>query len=62
MERHRESGAGLPEREFQGLLEILGEVHHSEDLASFRAALLGLGVEHQLAVTLPAPSPRRPRG
>ncbi|WCB95061.1 hypothetical protein DSM104299_03803 [Baekduia alba] len=31
---------GLPERELQGLLEILGEVHHAEDLPSFRAALL----------------------
>jgi GAF domain-containing protein len=36
----REPAAGLPERELQGLLEILGEVHHAEDLASFRAALL----------------------
>jgi DNA-binding CsgD family transcriptional regulator len=31
---------GLPERELQGLLEILGEVHHAEDVASFRTALL----------------------
>jgi DNA-binding CsgD family transcriptional regulator len=41
MERDREpAAAGLPERELQGLLEILGEVHHAEDLASFRSALL----------------------
>ena len=31
---------GLRERELQGLLEILGEVHHAEDVASFRSALL----------------------
>lgn len=31
---------GLPERELQGLLELLGEVHHAEDVASFRAGLL----------------------
>lgn len=31
---------GLPERELQGLLEILGEVHHAENLASFRQGLL----------------------
>jgi DNA-binding CsgD family transcriptional regulator len=31
---------GLPERELAGLLEILGEVHHAEDLAGFRSALL----------------------
>jgi DNA-binding CsgD family transcriptional regulator len=31
---------GLPERELQGLLEMLGEVHHAEDLPGFRAALL----------------------
>jgi DNA-binding CsgD family transcriptional regulator len=31
---------GLPERELRGLLEILGEVHHAEDLASFRQGLL----------------------
>src|SRR4051812_15294741 len=29
----------LPERELSGLLEIIGEVHHAEDRASFRAAL-----------------------
>ena len=34
------SGGGLPERELAGLLEILGEVHHAEDLAGFRTALL----------------------
>lgn len=34
------AGGGLPERELQGLLEILGEVHHAEDLPGFRAALL----------------------
>jgi DNA-binding CsgD family transcriptional regulator len=33
-------GGGLPERELQGLLELLGEVHHAEDLPGFRAALL----------------------
>lgn len=33
-------GSGLPERELQGLLEILGEVHHAEDLESFRVGLL----------------------
>jgi DNA-binding CsgD family transcriptional regulator len=33
-------GNGLPERELRGLLEILGEVHHAEDLASFRQGLL----------------------
>ncbi|MFN8130592.1 MAG: LuxR C-terminal-related transcriptional regulator [Solirubrobacteraceae bacterium] len=32
--------SGLPERELQGLLEILGEVHHAEDLESFRLGLL----------------------
>lgn len=31
---------GLPERELRGLLEILGEVHHAEDLASFRQGLI----------------------
>lgn len=31
---------GLRERELQGLLEILGEVHHAEDVPSFRTALL----------------------
>ena len=31
---------GLPERELRGLLELLGEVHHAEDLASFRQGLL----------------------
>jgi DNA-binding CsgD family transcriptional regulator len=31
---------GLRERELQALLEILGEVHHAEDVPSFRAALL----------------------
>ena len=31
---------GLPERELQGLLEILGEVHHADDLEEFRAGLL----------------------
>ncbi|HEY4098215.1 MAG TPA: helix-turn-helix transcriptional regulator, partial [Baekduia sp.] len=36
----RDLAGGLPERELQGLLEILGEVHHAEDLASFRSALL----------------------
>ena len=30
----------LPERELHGLLEVLGEAHHAEDLAGFRAALL----------------------
>ncbi len=30
----------LPERELQGLLEILGEVHHADDLQEFRAGLL----------------------
>jgi DNA-binding CsgD family transcriptional regulator len=30
----------LPERELQGLLELLGEVHHAETLAGFRTALL----------------------
>jgi DNA-binding CsgD family transcriptional regulator len=40
MPHDREPAGGLPERELQGLLEILGEVHHSEDLASFRTALL----------------------
>ena len=30
----------LPERELHGLLELLGEVHHAEDLAGFRTALL----------------------
>lgn len=34
------AGNGLPERELRGLLEILGEVHHAEDLASFRQGLL----------------------
>jgi DNA-binding CsgD family transcriptional regulator len=29
----------LPERELSGLLEIIGEVHHADDRASFRAAL-----------------------
>jgi DNA-binding CsgD family transcriptional regulator len=31
---------GLPERELQGLLEILGEAHHADDLEEFRAGLL----------------------
>ncbi|WP_445149767.1 helix-turn-helix transcriptional regulator [Baekduia sp. Peel2402] len=31
---------GLRERDLQNLLEILGEVHHAEDVPSFRAALL----------------------
>ena len=31
--------ATLPERELAGLLEIIGEVHHTEDRQSFRAAL-----------------------
>jgi DNA-binding NarL/FixJ family response regulator len=31
---------GLPERELHGLLELLGEVHHAENLAGFRMALL----------------------
>ncbi len=30
----------LPERELNGLLELLGEAHHAEDLAGFRTALL----------------------
>jgi len=30
----------LPQRELHGLLEILGEVHHAEDLASFRRGLI----------------------
>ncbi|MDA0180908.1 helix-turn-helix transcriptional regulator [Solirubrobacter phytolaccae] len=30
----------LPERELHGLLEVLGEVHHAEDLDGFRGALL----------------------
>lgn len=30
----------LPERELHGLLEVLGEVHHAEDLDGFRTALL----------------------
>jgi DNA-binding CsgD family transcriptional regulator len=34
------ANGGLPERELQGLLELLGEVHHAEDLPGFRAALL----------------------
>lgn len=34
------ANGGLPERELQGLLEILGEVHHAEDLPGFRSALL----------------------
>jgi len=40
MQPDREPAGGLPERELQGLLEILGEVHHAEDLPSFRNALL----------------------
>jgi DNA-binding CsgD family transcriptional regulator len=35
-------GNGLPERELRGLLEILGEVHHAEDVASFREGLLNV--------------------
>ncbi|MEH3052436.1 MAG: LuxR C-terminal-related transcriptional regulator [Patulibacter minatonensis] len=31
---------GLPERELNGLLELLGEVHHAEDVESFRTGLL----------------------
>jgi len=31
---------GLRERDLRNLLEILGEVHHAEDVPSFRAALL----------------------
>lgn len=31
---------GLPERELSGLLEILGEVHHAEDVEAFRRGLL----------------------
>lgn len=34
------SSGGLPERELRGLLEILGEVHHAEDLAAFRTGLI----------------------
>lgn len=30
----------LPDRELHGLLEVLGEVHHAEDLDGFRTALL----------------------
>ena len=30
----------LPERELHGLLELLGEVHHAENVAGFRTALL----------------------
>jgi DNA-binding CsgD family transcriptional regulator/GAF domain-containing protein len=40
MQPDRAAAGGLPERELQGLLEILGEVHHAEDLPSFRSALL----------------------
>ncbi|HWK29358.1 MAG TPA: helix-turn-helix transcriptional regulator [Solirubrobacter sp.] len=62
----------LPERELQGLLELLGEVHHAEDLASFRAALLDalprlipaaytsyneVGADGTPLVTLVAPEP-----
>lgn len=42
-------GHGLPERELRGLLEILAEVHHAEDLASFREGLL-----HVLPIVLPS--------
>lgn len=31
---------GLPERELSGLLEILGEVHHAEDVEAFRRGLI----------------------
>jgi len=39
----------LPERELHGLLEVLGEVHHAEDLDGFRTALL-----HVLPRVIPA--------
>jgi hypothetical protein len=31
---------GLPTRELHGLLELLGEVHHAENVAGFHTALL----------------------
>jgi len=34
------AAGGLPERELRGLLELLGEVHHADDVAAFRAGLL----------------------
>ena len=34
----------LPERELHGLLELLGEAHHAENLESFRIALLDVGI------------------
>jgi hypothetical protein len=36
----RVTSGGLPERELHGLLELLGEVHHADDVAGFRTALL----------------------
>jgi DNA-binding CsgD family transcriptional regulator len=36
----RTSADRLPQRELHGLLEILGEVHHAEDLDAFRQGLL----------------------
>jgi DNA-binding CsgD family transcriptional regulator len=36
----RVRAGGLPERELQGLLEIIGEVNHAEDVQSFREGLL----------------------